>query len=43
MWLETGVENKQAVRLYERMGYKVIPNFGKYAGNEASVCFEKRL
>lgn len=43
LWLETGVENVQAVRFYERMGYSVIPNFGKYAGNKASVCFAKRL
>jgi len=43
LWLETGVENGQAVKFYERMGYTVIPNFGKYAGNKASVCFEKRL
>lgn len=43
LWLETGVENEQAVKFYERMGYTVIPNFGKYAGNNASVCFEKRL
>ncbi len=43
LWLETGVENTEGIRFYERMGYAVIPNFGKYAGNEASICFEKRL
>jgi ribosomal protein S18 acetylase RimI-like enzyme len=43
LWLETGVENVKGVRFYKRMGYKVMPNFGKYAGNEASICFEKRL
>lgn len=43
LWLETGVENETAVRFYERMGYTVIPNFGKYFGCDNSVCFEKRL
>lgn len=43
LWLETGVENKGAILFYEHMGYKVIPNFGKYIGNKNSICFEKCL
>jgi putative acetyltransferase len=40
--LETGWRQPDAVRLYEKNGYKRIPNYGKYAGIENSVCFEKR-
>ncbi|MBB3224369.1 GNAT family N-acetyltransferase [Pseudoduganella umbonata] len=43
LWLETRKVNVRAVRFYERQGYLRIPNFGKYAGNDAAVCFGKRL
>ena len=43
LWLETRLVNERAVRFYESRGYKRIPNFGKYVGNTAAVCFEKRL
>jgi GNAT superfamily N-acetyltransferase len=39
--LETGIRQTEAIRLYERNGYKVIPNYGQYAGIDGSVCFEK--
>ena len=41
--LETGKRQTEAVALYEKCGYKVIPNYGQYAGVENSVCFEKTL
>ena len=41
--LETGKIQSEAVRLYERSGYQVIPNYGQYAGVETSVCFQKAL
>jgi len=41
--LETRLVNDQAVRFYERRGYKRIENFGKYIGNVNAVCFEKQL
>lgn len=41
--LETGKRQPEAIRLYEKNGYQVIPNFGQYAGMENSVCFEKPL
>lgn len=41
--LETGPLQHAALALYERSGYTLIPNFGKYAGDPNSVCFEKRL
>jgi putative acetyltransferase len=41
--LETGVEQPEAIRLYEKCGYKVIPNFGPYAGVKVSVCMGKMI
>lgn len=41
--LETGRKQPEAVRLYEKNGYRQIPNYGQYAGVENSVCFEKKL
>jgi putative acetyltransferase len=41
--LETGNKQPEAIALYHKAGYKVIPNYGQYAGIENSVCFEKKL
>lgn len=41
--LETGKRQPEAIGLYEKSGYKAIPNYGQYAGVENSVCFEKEL
>ena len=41
--LETGKRQPEAIRLYERSGYTVIPNYDQYIGMENSVCFEKVL
>jgi len=41
--LETGTRQPEAIALYEGSGYRRIPNFGIYAGNPQSVCFEKDL
>lgn len=41
--LETGKRQPDAIKLYQKNGYKVIPNYGQYAGVENSVCFEKEL
>lgn len=39
--LETGKRQPEAIALYNKNGYTVIPNYGPYAGIENSVCFEK--
>lgn len=39
--LETRKVNHRAVRFYLKHGYQVIPNYGKYAGNDRAICFEK--
>jgi len=41
--LETGNEQPDAVRFYEREGYTRIPNFGYYADSPISLCYEKRF
>ena len=41
--LETGWRQPDAIRLYEKNGYNRISNYGKYAGMENSVCFEKEI
>ena len=41
--LETGKKQPEAIGLYEKNGYKLIPNYGQYAEIENSLCFEKDL
>jgi UDP-2-acetamido-3-amino-2,3-dideoxy-glucuronate N-acetyltransferase len=41
--LETGKKQPEAIALYQKNGYLVIPNYGQYAGIENSVCFEKKV
>ncbi|PZE67064.1 GNAT family N-acetyltransferase [Curtobacterium sp. MCBD17_021] len=41
--LETGTEQKGAIRFYEREGFRRIANFGPYVGAAQSVCFSKIL
>tara|TARA_B100001059_G_C17702739_1_gene511020 strand:+ start:159 stop:608 length:450 start_codon:yes stop_codon:yes gene_type:complete len=41
--LETGNKMPEAIRLYEKSNYKVVPNYGQYNGIENSICFEKHL
>jgi GNAT superfamily N-acetyltransferase len=41
--LETGKRQPEAIALYKLNGYKLIPNWGQYAGVENSLCFEKEL
>ena len=41
--LETGKKQPEAIALYKKNGYKLIPNYGQYIGIENSVCFEKNL
>jgi len=41
--LETGCLQKEAIALYQKLGYSIIENFGQYAGVENSVCMKKQL
>ncbi len=41
--LETGKKQPEAIELYKKNGYRIIPNYGQYENVENSVCFEKIL
>jgi GNAT superfamily N-acetyltransferase len=41
--LETGKRQPEAIGLYQKCGYKRIPNFGQYKDVANSVCFMKNL
>lgn len=41
--LETGTEQPDAIRFYEREGYAPIPNFGPYVGSAISLCYARTL
>jgi ribosomal protein S18 acetylase RimI-like enzyme len=41
--LETGIHQKAAIRLYERLGFRRIPPFGPYRPDPLSLCYEKSL
>jgi len=41
--LETGIKQPEAIALYEKCGYRRIPNYGQYIGIDKSVCYEKIL
>jgi GNAT superfamily N-acetyltransferase len=41
--LETGTRQLEAVALYKKSAYSIIPNYGQYIGVENSLCFEKEL
>ncbi len=41
--LETGKKQPEAIALYSKTGYTLIPNYDQYAGIENSVCMQKHL
>lgn len=41
--LETGHKQPEAIALYKKCGYQLIPNYGQYVAVENSVCFGKRF
>jgi len=41
--LETGIKQHEAIALYKKCDYVIIPNYGQYEGVENSFCFEKQL
>jgi putative acetyltransferase len=40
--LETGTKQPEAIRLYQKNGYQVVPNYGPYVNVESSICFMKK-
>lgn len=41
--LETGKNQPEAIRLYQKSGYRIISNYGQYAGIANSVCMKKEI
>ena len=41
--LETGLRQPEAISLYKKNGYQIIPNYPPYEGIENSVCFKRKL
>ncbi len=41
--LETGKKQIEAIGLYKKNNYNIIPNYGQYTGKENSICFEKQI
>ena len=41
--LETSNQLTNAISLYQKSGYEVIPNYGQYIDVESSVCMKKIL
>lgn len=41
--LETGVKQLEAIRLYQKNAYQIVPNYGQYQGMGNSICFEKSV
>jgi putative acetyltransferase len=41
--LETGIHQHEAIGLYERAGFKLIPPFGEYKADPLSMFYEKRI
>ena len=41
--LETGIHQREAIGLYEALGFQRIPPFGPYTDDPVSLCYEKLL
>lgn len=41
--LETGDKMIEAIGLYKKHHFIIIPNYGQYANVESSICFEKEI
>jgi putative acetyltransferase len=41
--LETGLKQPEAIRLYKKSGYEIIPNYGQYVNVANSVCMRKSI
>ena len=41
--LETGKRQPEAIRLYQKAGYKMIKNYGPYENDANSVCMTKSI
>ena len=40
--LETGKNQPEAIQLYQKIGFQIIPNYGQYINVANSVCMQKK-
>lgn len=43
IWLETRRVNLRALAFYQRNGYQIRENYGRYVGVESAVCLQRML
>jgi GNAT superfamily N-acetyltransferase len=41
--LETLYKQKEAISLYQKVGYSIVDNYGPYLGLENSICMQKQI
>jgi putative acetyltransferase len=41
--LELGNQQPEAFQLYQKQGFRVIPNYGQYTGMDTSICMKKQI
>jgi GNAT superfamily N-acetyltransferase len=41
--LETGKNQPEAIRLYQKIGFEITPNYGQYVNVANSVCMQKKV
>ncbi|WP_306350343.1 GNAT family N-acetyltransferase [Flavobacterium sp. '19STA2R22 D10 B1'] len=41
--LETGKKQVDAIALYKKCNYKMIPNYGQYIDVDSSICMSKKI
>ena len=41
--LETLYKQKEAISLYQKVGYVIVDNYGPYVGSENSICMRKQI
>ena len=41
--LETGCDQAPAVKLYQKLGYDFMDNYGQYAGDDKCICMKKTI
>lgn len=41
--LETGKNQPEAIHLYQKIGFQIIPNYGQYINVANSVCMQKKV
>ncbi len=41
--LETGIKQPEAINLYKKNSYLIIPNYAPYTNIDTSICFKKKL